>query len=89
MKDRDIDKIAEAIAAKLGEAGGPVVLGCGDASSSQNYNCDTGSYSCTYYECGGAGEFRCVSSFRCGDTFDCRTDFSCDSDFDCLYDYNA
>jgi len=89
MKEKDIDKIAQAIAAKLGEAGGPVVLGCGDASSSQQYSCDTGSYSCSYYECGGAGNFDCARSFRCSMDFDCYTDFDCSgSTFDCHNRYN-
>jgi len=83
MKDKDINKIAEAIAAKLGEPGGQKLLGCGDASSTQTYNCSGSSYQCSYYECGGAGQFRCSNSHRCGGTFNCYTNFTCAIDFSC------
>ena len=76
MKDEEIDKIAQAIAAKLAEPGGSGLLGCGSASSTQNYDC-SGNYNCRPYECGGAGSFRCHN-------FDCRNYFYCDpSGFAC------
>jgi len=87
MKDKEIDKIAQAIAAKLGEPGGPGVLGCGDASSSENYSCDY-DYSCDDYECGGAGFFRCINLFECNTEFECYSDFNCYAGFHCAYHYN-
>ncbi|HUT03471.1 MAG TPA: hypothetical protein VM163_06230 [bacterium] len=88
MKDKDINKIAEAIAAKIGAPSGPVVLGCGDASSTQTYNCSTG-HNCTTYECGGAAQYRCSSAFQCN-RFNCYTNFQCDSGVfgGCGYRYN-
>ena len=90
MKDTDIERIAEAIAAKLGEPGGAQLLGCGDASSSEDYTCDGRSYSCSYYECGGAGQFTCdvYLAFRCSMDFDCYSNFDCRTTFDCAYRYN-
>ncbi|HUT05016.1 MAG TPA: hypothetical protein VM163_14130 [bacterium] len=83
MKDKDIDKIAQAIAAKIGEPGGPVILGCGDASSSQDYRCSD-TYICyDDYECGGAGVFNCGYGFYCHGYFDCEgasSQFNCGSD---------
>jgi len=85
MKDKEIDKIAQAIAAKLGEPGGPGVLGCGDASSTQNYDCSN--YYCDgdTYECGGAGYFHCAEYyyFRCSYTFSCDSTFRCGWYFTC------
>ena len=90
MNDEEINKIAQAIAAKIAEPGGPALLGCGDASSSQSYSCSSGSYQCGgSYECGGAGQFRCALSFRCIMDFDCRSNFQCSSYFDCATHYNA
>jgi len=72
MDDKEIDKIAQAIAAKLAEPAGQQLLGCGSASSTQSYYC-TNSYTCaTSYECGGAGLFFCS-----GGQFYCRTKFNC------------
>jgi hypothetical protein len=92
MTDEQIEKIAQAIAAKIGEPGGPAILGCGSASSTQNYSCPGTSYSCTsgIYECGGAGTFSCPRRFSC-------TEFRCDnrmfdcsgSDFYCYYSYSS
>jgi len=79
MNDEEINKIAQAIAAKIAEPGGNKLLGCGDASSSQNYQCSS-SYQCNNdYECGGAGRFWCSNGHRCGWMFDCYTSFQCDS----------
>ena len=98
MKDTDIERIAEAIAAKIGEPGGAQLLGCGDASSSQNYTCrEAASYVCERdYECGGAGEFNCrpyYGGFTChsGGYFRCYTRFKCEpphGSFGCHGDYN-
>ena len=82
MKDKDIDTIAKAIAAKIGEPAGNKLLGCGSASSSEYYYCST-TYSCSsYYECGGAADFHCW-------TFTCDTDFSCDNGFVCLDSFDC
>jgi hypothetical protein len=78
MSDEQINRIADAIAAKIGEPGGKQLLGCGSASNSMEFDCNaTGSYACSPYRCGGAGWFRCPSSFTCATTFDCNTKFSC------------
>jgi len=88
MKDTDIDRIAEAIAAKLGEPGGAQLLGCGDASSSQTYSC-TGYHDCNRnYECGGAGRFECSTTFRCVTGFECDSNFYCIDHFGCRRRYN-
>jgi hypothetical protein len=90
MNDEEIDKIARAIAAKIGEPGGPAILGCGDASSSQSYTCNN-NFVCNsgIYECGGAGPFRCTPGFSCT-TFRCYSDFGCGnpSGFSCPSNYN-
>jgi len=91
MDDKEIEKIAQAIAAKIAEPGANKLLGCGDASSSQNYNCSSANYNCSSYECGGAGNFTCgtAGSFqhRCSLTFDCRSNFTCNN-FSCGAGYN-
>ena len=82
MTDEQIDKIAQALAAKLAEPAGRGLLGCGSASSSQYYEC-TGTYNCSsYYECGGAADFSCVR-FACHDDFGCALGFGCITTFDC------
>ena len=93
MTDEQIDKIARAIAAKIGEPGGPVVLGCGSASATGDYNCSA--YTCsTSYQCGGAGYFTCGGSstwFNCRDAFKCYSYFTCygsGSHFICSGTYN-
>jgi len=89
MTDEQINKIAQAIAAKLAQRAGPVILGCGDASSSQSYTCQT--YGCDRYECGGAGKFTCgYPGFMCGDYFWCYSNFECSAGatFICLDRYN-
>ena len=87
MTDEQIDKIAQALAAKLAEPGGAKLLGCGSASSSQYYGCTSGSYSCSsYYECGGANSFMCTR-FSCHDDFWCDTAFGCITTFDCEGSY--
>ena len=87
MKDKDIDTIAKAIAAKIGEPGGNKILGCGSASSSEYYHCDT--YSCSsYYECGGAATFNCAD-FTCHDNFRCVDErYSCVGRFNCYATYS-
>ena len=90
MKKEEIEKIAQAIAAKLGEPGGNKLLGCGDASSSESYSCtSTSGYDCSgSYECGGAARFRC-DYFTCQNTFYCagqRVD--CIFSFDCEGSYS-
>ena len=87
MTDEQINKIAQAIAAKIGEPGRPVMLGCGDASSSQYYQC-SGGYNCATYECGGAAQFNCSYDFRCN-RFNCHGNFSCysSSAFSCASSY--
>jgi len=88
MQKEDINKIAEAIAAKIGQPDGPVVLGCGDASSSTNYYCPT-SFSCSTYECGGAAQFACIgNTYRCTGAFKCYTGFNCTGRFSCTGTYN-
>jgi len=81
MRGKDIDTIAKAIAAKLGEPGGNKILGCGSASSTRSYECG-GGFTCSStgdrFECGGAGEFDCIYHH-----FACEYDFSYDSEFDC------
>ena len=100
MKYKDIDKIAQAIAAKLAEPDGNQLLGCGSASSSQEHRCYDSSYSCSQgYECGGAGYFYCQAlTFSCSDLFSCYSNYSCyrytcsvfacDSSFEC-YRYST
>jgi len=94
MTDEQIEKIAQGIAAKIGGPGGPAILGCGDASSSQNYSCDDG-YECkNYYECGGAGRFDCPNTtrvFNCDDDFNCYSRFTCGNQyvFNCYGKYNS
>ena len=87
MKDEQIDKIAQAIAAKLAEPGGKKLLGCGDASSSQYYQCSA-TYSCSsYYECGGAAGFNCTD-FDCNDDFYCANNrYVCTGNFRCYGSY--
>jgi len=87
MKDKDIDTIAKAIAAKLGEPGGSKLLGCGSASSSDYFDC-TSLYNCSsYYECGGANSFVCWY-FDCDDNFRCvHARYTCVGDFDCHATY--
>ena len=83
MKSEEIDKIAEAIAAKIGQASGPVLLGCGDASSSQTYRCSSNHICYSDYECGGAGVFNCAYGFYCHGYFRCEgasSQFRCGSD---------
>ena len=89
MSDEQIDKIAQALAAKLAEPGGGKLLGCGSVSSSQYYDC-SGTYSCSsYYECGGAEWFRC-SNFTCNDDFKCTNDnYGCYGTFRCSHTYNS
>ena len=89
MDDKEIEKIAQAIAAKIAEPGGNQLLGCGSASSTSDYRaCYSGSnFTCSSYECGGAGNFRCGSAtgypqFGCTINFDCYTNFTCDG-FSC------
>ena len=78
MTDEQINKIAQAIAAKLAEPAGQKLLGCGSSSSSLGYSCWTGgSYACSPYECGGAGWFRCPTSFTCVTSIDCDDKFEC------------
>ncbi|MBN2207840.1 MAG: hypothetical protein JW759_00870 [Candidatus Coatesbacteria bacterium] len=79
MDDKGIDKIAQAIAAKIGEKGAPVVLGCGSASSTEYYRCSD-NFRCrgSAYECGGAGTFYCYGYFNCeASRFYCYSDFTC------------
>jgi hypothetical protein len=89
MTDEQIDKIAQALAAKLAEPGGGKLLGCGSASSSQYYSCNTGTYSCSsYYECGGAASFSCTR-FDCYDNFHCVGDrWNCVTTFNCSHTYS-
>jgi len=87
MTDEQIDKIAQAIAAKMAKPAGPAPLGCGSVSSSQDYGCDSGIYTCSAsYECGGDGTFFCTR-------FECRNGFNCpvgsSSQFSCTYGDNA
>ena len=86
MTDEQIDKIAQALAAKLAEPGGAKLLGCGSVSSSQRYDCPSTGYRCSGgggYECGGAGTFNCNEfvcespRFRCADYFNCGNHFFC------------
>ena len=93
MKDEEIDKIAQAIAAKLAQPAGQKLLGCGSVSSSEYYDCHT-DYRCTgsSYECGGAGLFRCLDYFACYSTttFTCRgSGFDCPALFFCSGTYNT
>ena len=89
MKKEEIERIAQAIAAKLGEPGANQLLGCGDASSTQNYSCPGATYGCGSggYECGGAGYFTC-NVFVCAYGFECYTEFTCTGTFDCTSSYN-
>jgi len=80
MEDKDIEKIAQAIAAKLAERAGNRLLACGDASSTGTFEC--GNYGCGSggYECGGAGRFNC-DGFQCSGssgTFECRGSYDGD-----------
>ena len=89
MKDEQINKIAEAIAAKLAEPGGNKLLGCGSASSSEYYRCENFVCERQPYECGGAGDFHCPN-FRCrGLEFDCHSRFYCMQEFYCDSTYNG
>jgi len=83
MSDEQINKIAQAIAAKIAEPGGNKLLGCGSASSTQRYQCSVTAYACSGYECGGAAEFYCYEGHMCGGNFDCYTNFTCRSGFSC------
>ena len=83
MDDQEIEKIAQAIAAKLAEPRGIQPLGCGSASSPADFYCTpTGSYACNGYRCGGPGWFTCPASFRCVTTFDCDPRFECGGYYD-------
>jgi len=92
MNDEEINKIAQAIAAKIAEPGGNKLLGCGSASSTQRYQCST-AYQCNSgYECGGAAEFYCYNGHRCGNGFYCYTNFTCQTSgggFSCNLHYNS
>ena len=94
MDDQEIEKIAQTIAAKLGEQGGQQLLGCGSASSSQGYNCtSTSEYDCrgSSYECGGQGLFDCYYRFFCRNSFSCfgpSRRFNCEYYFDCQGTYS-
>ena len=78
MKQNDIDRIAASIAARIGDPEGAKLLGCGNASSSQSYQCSSSTYYCTSgYECGGAGRFYCPYFFSCTTSFDCDSAFDC------------
>ena len=83
MSDEQINKIAQALAAKLAQPGGPGLLGCGSASSTQYYYCSS-TYSCgSYYGCGGAADFACWT-FTCHDQFRCYGIYGgCLRTFDC------
>ena len=90
MTDEQIEKIAQAIAAKMAKPGGPVILGCGDSSSSQNYDCGQGGYDCWgIYECGGAGSFNCLRYNDCHQGFQCYSAFTCPSYHSCSGPYNT
>ena len=94
MEEKDIDRIAQAIAAKIAEPGGPALLGCGSASSTQRFGCSSGSiYYCrgTKYECGGAAHFGCQSAFYCEQDFHCDSDFTCQhpESFHCSGSYST
>ena len=89
MSEEEINKIAQALAAKLAEPAGPALLGCGSVSSSQYYDC-SGTYRCSSggYECGGAEWFAC-SNFTCDDYFRCTNDrYGCYGTFRCDHTYN-
>ena len=92
MTDEQIEKIAQAIAAKIGEPGGPAILGCGSASNTQGYFCQSNPYNCnTSYECGGASYFYCGGSygwFYCRGTFKCYSNYTCYSSVSCSGTYN-
>ncbi|MBN2209729.1 MAG: hypothetical protein JW759_10600 [Candidatus Coatesbacteria bacterium] len=82
LTDEQINKIAETLAAKLAEPGGPAPLGCGSASGSEYYYCSGSSYNCSgSYECG-------VGGFSCR-TFTCRNDFGCDQGFGCITTFDC
>ena len=87
MSDEQINKIAQAIAAKIGEPGGPAILGCGSASSSSGYDCGQHTCNGTSYECGGAARHRCgyyncyADSFSCGIGFLCAYSFYCSNEY--------
>ena len=88
MDDKEIEKIAQAIAAKIAEPGGPGLLGCGSTSNSTGYYC-SGTYSCSTYECGDPGGFGCIgSSYRCTGTFKCYNGFYCTGSYSCTGSYN-
>ena len=88
MDDKEIEKIAQAIAAKLAEPPGNRLLGCGSASNSTGHFC-SGNYSCSTYECGGAGLFGCIgSSYRCTGVFKCYDGFYCSGIYSCSGSYN-
>jgi len=95
MSEEQINKIAQAIAAKLAEPGGNQLLGCGSASSTQQYSCRP-NYICSGsgYECGGNTPFNCGGSgsgaFSCVTSFACKVPFSqfdCTHQFDCSGSY--
>ena len=92
MNEEGVDKIAEAIAAKLAEEGANQPLGCGSASNPGNYGCTT-QYDCagSSYECGGAGRFNCMDWFDChsGTTFSCDSRFECSVTFYCEGTYST
>ena len=95
MDDKEIEKIAQAIAAKLGEPPGNQLLGCHLASSSQAYRCtSTSDFTCSgsWYECGGQGLFDCYYYFFCRNSFSCFNTsngrFNCEYWFDCQGTYS-
>jgi len=88
MTDEQINKIAQALAAKLAEPGGNKLLGCGSASSSQHYDCRADYRCSSYYECGGAEWFSC-DFFTCNDDFKCtRNQHTCYGTFRCSRTYS-
>ena len=91
MKNEEVNKIAEAIAAKIGEGDADQLLGCGSASNESSYHaCNgTGMYSCNTYECGGAADFTCgYSTFACN-VFRCYGGlFNCTGHFECAGNYS-
>jgi len=88
MEDKDIEKLAQTIAAKLAEPGGNKLLGCGSQSSSQRYDCRSTFDCSSYYECGRAAIFSC-DYFTCNDNFQCtRYEYGCYGTFRCSHTYN-
>ena len=83
MRPQDIEKIANSVVGAFSRPS-RASAGCGDFSSTQEYDCSTGYYCQSEggYECGGQALFDCVQEvFSCVSAFNCPSSFNCSASY--------